>query len=137
MRPMSVNFFLDSNICLYLLGDDDSKKEISFNLLEQNPIISKQVISESVNVILKKYKHLTIIDATKFIEYLQQYCTIEIITQTTITTALKIKERYQLQWYDSLIIAAAIQAGCDTLYSEDMHHGLMVEKSLTIINPFL
>ena len=134
---MSVNFFLDSNICLYLLGDDDSKKEISFNLLEQNPIISKQVISESVNVILKKYKHLTIIDATKFIEYLQQYCTIEIITQTTITTALKIKERYQLQWYDSLIIAAAIQAGCDTLYSEDMHHGLMVEKSLTIINPFL
>ena len=137
MRPMSVNFFLDSNICLYLLADDDSKKEISFSLLEQNPIISTQVISESVNVILKKYKHLTIIDATKFIEYLQQYCTIEIITQTTITTALKIKERYQLQWYDSLIITAAIQAGCDTLYSEDMHHGLMVEKSLTIINPFL
>ena len=120
-----------------MLADDDSKKEISFSLLEQNPIISTQVISESVNVILKKYKHLTIIDATKFIAYLQQYSTIEIITENTITTALKIKEKYQLQWYDSLILASALQAGCTTLYSEDMHHGLVVEKSLTIINPFL
>ena len=134
---MSVNFFLDSNICLYLLSDDDAKKEISFSLLEQNPIISTQVINESVNVILKKYKHLTIIDATNFIAYLQQYCTIEIITEATITTALEIKNRYQLQWYDSLIVAAALQAGCSKLYSEDMQHGLLVEKMLTIINPFL
>ena len=88
-------------------------------------------------MILKKYKHLTIEDTTKFIAYLQQNCKVEIITESTIASTLAIKTRYQLQWYDSLIIAAALQAGCTTLYSEDMQHGLVVEKSLTIINPFL
>lgn len=48
-----------------------------------------------------------------------------------------IAQRRQLSVYDAMIVAAALQSGCDTLYSEDMHHGLIVEGRLTIRNPFL
>lgn len=47
-----------------------------------------------------------------------------------------IAERYQLSFYDALIVAAALAAGCDTLFSEDMHDGLVIEGRLTIRNPF-
>jgi predicted nucleic acid-binding protein len=49
----------------------------------------------------------------------------------------KIARRYQLSIYDGMIAAAAQQAGCTTLYSEDMQHGLIIEKSLTVRNPFI
>lgn len=51
--------------------------------------------------------------------------------------ALDIKSRYKLQYYDSLIIATALENVCDILYSEDMQHGLVVDNQLKIINPFL
>ena len=52
-------------------------------------------------------------------------------------TALDIQERYNFAWYDSLIIATALEAGCETLYSEDMQHGQEIEGRLRIINPFV
>ena len=128
---------MDSNICLYLLSDVFNKKIKSLQLLKCNPTISTQVLNESINVLFKKYKHFNTTDRTKYIEILQQYCRVEIITENTILSALSIKVRYQLQWYDSLIVATALQAGCTILYSVDMQHGLVVEKQLSIINPFL
>jgi len=53
-----------------------------------------------------------------------------------IQKAISIKEKYQMQWYDSLIIGSALQANCTILYSEDMHHGFIIEDSLSIVNPF-
>ena len=97
MRPMSINFFLDSNICLYLLGSDSAKRNIALDLLKNNPLISTQVLNENINVLFKKYKHFVKKDIEVHLGVLKQYCTIEIITENTITTALKIKERYQLQ----------------------------------------
>ena len=55
---------------------------------------------------------------------------------TTQIRAIKIKEEYKLQFYDSLIIATALENNCNILYSEDMHHGQIIENSLKIINPF-
>jgi predicted nucleic acid-binding protein len=55
----------------------------------------------------------------------------------TIHTALDIRERYSFPWYDSLIVATALEAGCDTLYSEDMQNGQEIEGRLRIINPFV
>ncbi|MCL2803304.1 MAG: PIN domain-containing protein [Micrococcales bacterium] len=51
--------------------------------------------------------------------------------------AWKVAERYSLSWWDSMVVAAALMAGCDTLLSEDLQHGLVVEQTLTIINPFI
>jgi predicted nucleic acid-binding protein len=64
-------------------------------------------------------------------------CRVEIISLVTIHTALDIWERYSFSWYDSLIVAAALEVGCDTIYSEDMQNGQEIEGRLHIINPFV
>jgi predicted nucleic acid-binding protein len=55
----------------------------------------------------------------------------------TIEQAIALQSRYKLQYYDSLILATALESGCSILYSEDMHHGLMIENQLQICNPFM
>ena len=57
-------------------------------------------------------------------------------TANTIHLACQIAQRYHFSFYDSLIIAAALEANCSILYSEDMHHEQVIEKRLTIRNPF-
>jgi predicted nucleic acid-binding protein len=70
-------------------------------------------------------------------------CQVEIISLVTIHTALDIRERYSFSWYDSLIVAAALEAGCDTLdtldtlYSEDMQNSQVINGRLRIVNPFV
>jgi predicted nucleic acid-binding protein len=57
-------------------------------------------------------------------------CCQELLSQLTVM------ERYRFSFYDSLIIATALEASCTTLYSEDMQHGQLIENKLLIINPF-
>ena len=64
-------------------------------------------------------------------------CSVEIISLVTIHTALNIRERYNYSWYDSLIVGTALEAGCETLYSEDMQNGQLINNSLRIVNPFM
>ena len=64
-------------------------------------------------------------------------CSVEIISLVTIHTALNIRERYNFSWYDSLIVGTALEAGCETLYSEDMQNGQLINNSLRIVNPFM
>ncbi len=54
-----------------------------------------------------------------------------------VKEAIALGERYQLSHWDSLIVAAALRANCDTLYSEDMQHGQLIDGRLTVINPFI
>ncbi|MEQ1554493.1 MAG: PIN domain-containing protein [Ferruginibacter sp.] len=129
--------FVDSNICLYLLDIVDAKKEIAKTILKTNPTISTQVINENVNILFKKYKHLSNIEVVAHTKFLMHNCIVEIINEGTIAKALFTKEKYQLQWYDSLIVASALEANCTILYTEDMHHGLIIEGTLSIINPFM
>jgi len=67
----------------------------------------------------------------------QECSSLQPIHLTTLNVALDIAERYSFSHYDSLIIAAALQADCTTLYSEDMQHGQVIEGRISIINPFL
>ena len=64
-------------------------------------------------------------------------CRVEVISLPTIHIALDILERYGFFWYDSLIVATALESGCDTLYSEDMQNGQLIEGRLRSINPFV
>lgn len=129
--------FIDSNICLYLLGNDLKKKNIAKEILLLDSYISTQVLNENINIIFKKFKTIPISGLKGHITILTQHNIIVGIDIYTINQALFIKDKYQLQWYDSLIVSAALQANCKILFSEDMQHNFLVEESLTIINPFL
>lgn len=140
MKPMKDKVFLDTNILIYSYSEDEEEKQsIANTLLEKNMgniVISTQVINELVNILLKKFKipSLTIENAILEIDNVFD---IVLFALTTQIKAIKIKEKYKLQYYDSLIIATAIENGCTVLYSEDMQHGQVIENVLTIINPFI
>ncbi len=98
MKPMKDNCFVDSNICLYLLDNEGLKKEIAKAILKTNPTISTQVLNRNVNILFKKYKHLTTIEIVAHTKFLCNNCKVEMISIATINSALFIKEKYQLQW---------------------------------------
>jgi predicted nucleic acid-binding protein len=93
------------------------------------------VISEFVAVTLKKQ----ILVPTKVVEYAKQFMQvfhITAMTTATITSALDMMTKYRLAYWDSLILAAALESSCTLLYSEDLQDGQRIEDHLTIINPF-
>lgn len=129
--------FIDTNIVVYSLSKDEYKQNKALELLANKPVMSVQVLSETANVMRRKLGFdITAIRAV--INRINQECSLlQPITFVTLNVALDIAERYSFSHYDSLIIAAALQAGCTTLYSEDMQHGQIIEGRIRIINPFL
>lgn len=128
--------FFDSNIVLYSAGSDPAKARISDALLLRGGWISVQVLNEIANVSQRKMRH----------SWQQTRTLLALVTDLTevvdLTTdihrhGIAIAEQFQISVYDALIVAAALMAGCETLYSEDMHHGLVVDARLRIENPFL
>jgi predicted nucleic acid-binding protein len=135
---MSDRIFIDSNIIIYAFSKDEIiKAEISNNLIFgiENACISKQVINEVINILGKKFK-LASCDIENVVLELKSSINIFDFSIHTQIQALKLKERYQLQYYDSLIISTALENNCSILYSEDMQHKQLIENKLTIINPF-
>jgi predicted nucleic acid-binding protein len=98
-------------------------------------IISTQVLSEFTNVCYKK--NLLESGISLYIKQLSENFNVCLIYKATILKAIQIKETYNYSYYDSLIIASALQANCQILYTEDMQHNQLIENSLTIINPFV
>ncbi|OFX28304.1 MAG: hypothetical protein A2033_18855 [Bacteroidetes bacterium GWA2_31_9] len=133
---MKGNSFIDSNICIYLFDSDKKKSDIAYSLFKNNPIISTQVIAESINVLIKKLKFTkqTAFDSANFI---MNNTDIKLINTTTLKKAFEISLKYNFSFFDSMIIASALENNCTILYSEDMHHNQLIENKLTIINPFL
>ena len=131
--------FLDTNILIYCYSvDEKTKQEKALELIDnykEESLISTQVINELSNVLFKKFK-LSATEIENTILEIDNYVGIVNFTLTTQIKALKIKDRYKLQFYDSLIVATAIENKCTILYSEDMQDGLLVDNALTIINPF-
>lgn len=133
---MSVNHFVDTNIAMYAVDIDTPKGRIASKLMQNHPFMSTQVIMESVNVLIKKmgYSKEEAFEHAKFLLYNSE---VTIIGHPTLLTAFEISARYQYSHWDSLIIASALEAGCSILYSEDLRDGQVIEKSLTIRNPFI
>lgn len=132
---MPAKVFIDTNIVIYSLGPHSAKAAMAAPLFAERPTISTQVLSETANVALKKLA-LPVSETGKLLAMLEAICRVEIVTPATIQHALDICGRYGFSWFDSLIVATALEAGCDTLYTEDMHHGQLIEDRLKIINPF-
>ena len=132
---MPAKEFIDTNIVIYALGESSAKAALAAPLFVHRPTISTQVLSETANVALKKLA-MPLSETGKLLAMLEATCHVEIVTPATIQHALDLSGRYGFSWFDSLIVATALEAGCDTLYTEDMHHGQVIESRLTITNPF-
>lgn len=128
--------FIDSNIAIYGYSNDPRAARAK-QILTTSPVISIQTLNEFTNVARRKLG-LGWDKIEDAVEDLLVLC--PVILQLTFdlhVSGRAIAERYKLQFYDALIVAAALEAECDTLYSEDMQHGLVIERRLTIRNPFV
>ena len=134
--PMPGKAFIDSNVVIYAIGQASTKAHLAAPLFVGKPTISTQVISETANVASRRLG-LSVADIRKLIVSLEAMCTVELITLPTVYVALDIRQRYGFSWYDSLIVAAALEANCELLYSEDMQHGQVIEGRLRVIDPFV
>jgi predicted nucleic acid-binding protein len=132
--------FIDSNIWLYLFLQEDNDKYITVenyfinNNLNSNFIITYQVINEISNILLKNNFMET--EIRENIDYLFKMCTIQEFTKDIILTASSIREKYSFSFWDSILVGSALFSECDTLVSEDMRNGLIVNERLLIKNIF-
>ena len=128
--------FADTNVLLYLLSVDAAKADRAEALMAQRLTISVQVLNEFAHVARRKLA-LGWDEIVRLLADVQDCATVLPLTLETHHKALQLAERHQMPLYDALIAASALLAGCKLLYSEDMHHGLCIERSLKIRNPFL
>lgn len=134
---MNDNFFIDTNIALYLIDlNETDKRLIAMDLMRDVPFISSQVVFECINVCLRKHK-MDRESARMFVKWLTYASLIQPENTSVANTALFIMDRYLLQPFDAKIVASALEAGCSILYSEDMQNGLVIENRLRIVNPFI
>jgi predicted nucleic acid-binding protein len=131
---MRTDAFFDSNVVLYLFGPHSDKAVRSERLLADGGVVNVQVLNEIANVALRKMRKPWI-QAREMLNGIRANCSVVSVTIETHERGLAIAERYQLQLYDGMIVAAAQLAGCTVLYSEDMRDGLVIDR-LTIRNPF-
>lgn len=125
----------DSNVLLYLVSVDGAKAAKARSLLLEGGTISVQALNEVANVGRKKLK-MPWTELGGLLDGLKGLMTIVPIDLKTHETACRLAWRYKFSFYDAAIVASALLAGCDMLWSEDMHNGLVVDGCLTIRNPF-
>ena len=128
------NFF-DTNVVLYLLSADTAKADRAEELLALGGKISVQVLNEFVAVASRKLR-MPLTEVREVLDQVRAVCAVEPMTIETHERALGIAERYGLSIYDSLIVSAALLAGCTTLHSEDMQDSQVIDRQVTIRNPF-
>ena len=137
---MSVEHFLDTNVFVYLFDEtNDRKREKAVRLVQESlenetGCISYQVVQETINVITRKL-NATPEKARQILEHTLIPLWRVNPTLMLYQRSLDLQTRYRFSFYDSLIVAAALEAGCHTLYSEDLKHGQQIE-GVTVTNPF-
>ncbi|MDR1873106.1 MAG: PIN domain-containing protein [Deltaproteobacteria bacterium] len=129
--------FLDTNILIYIFSEDQNKKreQAISRINSYKRYISTQVLTEFCSIGIRKLKmdHLHIEVALNELCLKNGLLTVDV---DTIKLGLHIQNKYHYSYYDSLIIASALESNCDYLLSEDMNNGQVIEKSLTILNIF-
>lgn len=127
--------FADTNVLIYLISADAHKAARAEQVLASRVTVSVQVLNEFANV-ARRQAGIAWPVLTQVLADIRQFSDVRPLTLATHETALTLAARYPLAWYDALIAAAALEAGCDTLLSEDLQPGMRLEKRLTVRNPF-
>lgn len=138
---MSDRVFIDTNIVVYAhITDEKEKHEVALNLLRKTLNssriwVSVQVLSEFYSAMNKnKCEHERIAD---YISAMTTRMNVLPLSLGTVEKALFIKSKYQLSYWDSLMLSAALECESEIVYSEDLTHNQVIEGRLTIVNPFL
>jgi len=138
---MKDRIFIDTNVLLYIhLFDEESqdKRRALQNMLHKRIdaelIINVQVINEFYNVLLRKNIEDNVIQEK--INSQLEICSASELSLKTVFSAWELRKKYKYSYWDSLILASALENSCSILYSEDMQHDQVIEDNLKIINPF-
>ena len=141
-RRMSAEHLLDTNIFVYSFDHTvPEKRDIARDLIESSlesrrGAVSTQVIQEFLNLATRKFKVPLSPDmARTYVQDVLEPICLVTTTVELLQRALGIHERWKFGYYDSLIVAAALTAGCHTLYTEDLQSGQVIE-GLDVVNPF-
>lgn len=132
---MSTRPFVDTNVLLYLLSTDAAKADKAEALLAGRIVISVQVLNEFANVARRKLG-LDWDEIGQALADVRRFADVHPLSLDTHDRGLAVAQRYRLSVYDSMIVAAALEAGCTTLASEDLQADQRLEGRLTIRNPF-
>jgi predicted nucleic acid-binding protein len=131
---MPVSFF-DTNVLVYLASSESAKADRAEAVIAKGGSISVQVLNELANVARRKMQ-MSWDETHAFLNMLRDLLTVHPLIIEAHETGLGLAERYGFSIYDAMIAASALHAGCDTLWSEDMQHGMALKEGLRIINPF-
>jgi predicted nucleic acid-binding protein len=133
---MPAKHFLDTNVLIYAVAKNDPRTSKAEALLASGSMVSIQSLNELVSVARRKLG-MPWKEVIEFVDLICILCPDPV--PTTLDThkgALAIAERYGYSIYDALVAAAALESGCKTLYSEDLQDGQIINRQLTIRNPF-
>lgn len=127
--------FIDTNVLIYLASGDPEKATCAEEIVGQGGCISVQVLNELANIAAAKMR-MSWPELRAFTSTIRDLLTVHAVTVEVHETGLALAERYTLSIYDAMIVSAALHADCDTLWSEDMQHGVVIDNRLRIVNPF-
>ena len=128
--------FFDTSILLYLLSPDARKADRVETLLGAGGAISVQVLNEFA-VVARRKSGLSWPEVREVLSAVRAACVTHPVTEKTHDAGVDVAERYGFSLYDSMMIAAAQNAGCATLFSEDLQHRQVIDGRLTVRNPFI
>jgi len=133
---MPAKAFFDTNVLIYAVAQDDPRNTRAEELLASGGVLSVQILNEFASVARRKIL-MSWSDVTEALNAFRVLCPSPLpVTIEMHEAALRIAERHGYNIYDALVVSAALEAGCTTLYSEDLHDGQIVDGQLTIRNPF-
>jgi predicted nucleic acid-binding protein len=127
--------FFDTNVLVYIASGDTAKADRIDAAIAAGGAISVQVLNELASVARRKMR-MSWAETHAFLDTLRGLLAVHPLTLETHETGLRLAERYGFSIYDAMIAASALHAGCDTLLSEDMQHGMALDEGLRIVNPF-
>jgi predicted nucleic acid-binding protein len=140
---MNDSFFIDTNIFVYsVLLAEQQKRAVALELVDRaistgKGVVSYQVVQEFFSVAIRHYAQpMSLAECEEYLSTIFRPLLAIHSSQSLYVAALDLTRRYSLSWYDSLIVAAALEADCRILYTEDLQHGQQFQK-LRVVNPFL
>src|SRR6266699_429181 len=139
---MNDNFFIDTNIFVYSVLPGEAQKRVhALDLIDRaistgKGVISYQVAREFLNAAIRHFaQSMSIAECEEYLSTVFRTLVAVHSSQSLYIHALNLTRRHSLSWYDSLIVAAALEAICRILYTEDLQHGQKF-SDLCVVNPF-
>ena len=134
--PISASPFLDTNVLVYSVAKNDARSDIAEALLAAGGVVSVQVFNEFAATARRKLG-MSWVEITEVLDAIRVLCpSPRAVSIDTHDAAVKIARTHGFHMYNALVVASALAAGCETLYTEDLQDGQVIEERLTIRNPF-